>query len=202
VRLDSTGPILYSCLVGTRTVLTGQLLAVVFSCTLFACRSHVALSAPQPSAPVAERVQAYDQLPVGSYRSVDYLQLANGARVYYPDDLLPIVPPDSPTAKAVDASVSKRHTATGLGYGAIGAFVGGAALAIIPFAASHGETKSTLLPGIGIALIGGIGLSIAAKVVGASAEDEAATAFETYHDSLVRRLNLCVRADQIGECSR
>jgi hypothetical protein len=50
-------------------------------------------------------------MPVGTSKQVDYLQLADGRRVYYPEDLLPVVSEESPAAVAADSSSSARMAA-------------------------------------------------------------------------------------------
>ena len=71
---------------------------------LSGCAEHLELRAPPASAPAQERVAAYNELKGLSYHettvttigtigsgtthSTDYMQLANGGRVYYPEDLL------------------------------------------------------------------------------------------------------------------
>jgi len=168
--------------------------SVVFCFATTACASHVELRAPPASAPLQTRAEAYDQLKGLSYHettittfgtvgsgtshSTDYLQLANGTRVYYPEDLLPIVADDSPTAKAAHASESKRETAHLLTWGSVASVAAGVVLMVLPFTqASGGHINGTpILFGLGIALIGGLGFGIASHVVAESAEDEAATA--------------------------
>src|SRR5262245_10352001 len=90
-----------------------------------ACHQHVALEAPTAAAPEAERVVAYSKLRPLSYhetkttltsdwagvmtqRNVDYLQLAGGQRIYFPEDLLDVVPSDSPAGRAASDSHSSR----------------------------------------------------------------------------------------------
>jgi hypothetical protein len=179
------------------------------------------LSAPPASAPLQARAEAYDQLKglsfhettvttygslgaTGTSHSTDYLQLANGTRVYYPEDLLPVVAEGSPSAKAAQASESKRETAGYLTMGSIASVVAGTVIAILPFTqASGGHINGTpILLGLGVALVGGLGFGIAAHFVGESSQDEAATAYETYDRGLLDRLNLCARENTITDCGR
>jgi len=147
---------------------------------LTGCAAHVDLQAPPASASVRTRVAAYDQLKGLSYHqttvttfgtmgsstshSTDYLQLANGTRVYYAEDLLVILP---------FTQSSPDH-------------INGTPIAF----------------GLGLAVVGGLGFGLAAHFVGEDAQDEAATAYETYDRSLLERLNLCVRGDALGDCGR
>ncbi len=189
---------------------------------LVGCAAHVDLRAPPAIAPVEARVDAYNQLRGLSYHStttttygtfgagmashsIDYLQLANGTRVYYPEDLIPVVAEDSPPAKAAEASVSKRGTARLLTLGAVLSVAAGIALAVLPIAtAKDGNVNGTpILFGLGIGIFGGVGFSIAAHFVGESAQDEAATTYETYDRGLLERLNLCESgADSVAACRR
>jgi hypothetical protein len=184
------------------------------------CAEHLELRAPPASAPTSERVGAYNELRGLSYHettvttvgtigaatshSTDYMQLANGGRVYYPEDLLPVVPEDSPSARAAHASRSKRDTAGMLTLGSVLSVAAGAVLVILPITQSDGGhiNGTPILFGLGLALVGGIGFGIASHVVGQSAQDEAATAYETYDNSLLQRLNLCAQGDAVGDCAR
>src|SRR6186713_2681105 len=103
-----------------RIIFVGSIAA---SCCLCACHAHHELTAPDSAASVAARESAYAELrplsyhethttymrgfvPVGVDKSVDYLQLADGRRVYYPEDLLPVVPEGSAAAEAAKSSES------------------------------------------------------------------------------------------------
>jgi hypothetical protein len=140
----------------------------------------------------------------GTTRSTDYMQLANGGRVYYPEDLLPVVPDDSPPAKAAHASRSKRDTAGMLTLGSVLSVAAGAVLVILPLTqSSQGHVNGTpILFGLGLAVFGGAGFGIASHFVSESAQDEAATAYETYDRSLLDRLNLCAQGDALADCNR
>ena len=80
-----------------------------------ACMVNVPLSAPPPNAPPEQRMQAYANLSpaaentittvtvtnnVASVSTSTSLILHNGATIYDPGDLIPVVLPDSPTAGA------------------------------------------------------------------------------------------------------
>jgi hypothetical protein len=195
-------------------------IALLACLALTGCAAHVDLVAPPSSASVDSRVAAYDRLKGLSYHSTtvttygamggstghstDYMQLANGERVYFPEDILSVVPDESPAAKAADASRSKRDTARTLTWLAVAAVAAGAVLAITPIATSHGGNVdgTPVLAGLGLAILGGAGFAIAAHFVGESAEDEAATAFETYDAALLQRLNLCAQGNGLGDCGR
>jgi hypothetical protein len=187
---------------------------------LIGCAAHVDLQAPPASAPVQTRLDAYEKLESLSYHqstittigrfgsstthSTDYMQLANGTRVYYPEDVLPVVPEDSPTAVAAQASQSKRDTARILTLASIVSAVAGVALIVLPFTqSSAGHVSATpIFIGLGVGILGGSGFGFAAHAVGESSQDEAATAYETYDSSLLQRLGLCASGSGATGCRR
>jgi hypothetical protein len=191
-------------------------LAAVYLLT--GCASHVDLTAPPPLAPVSARVAAYEDLKGLSYRSTtvttygsfgpttthstDYMQLANGARVYYPEDILPVVAEGSPPAVAAEASKSKRETAGWLALASALSVVGGLTVAVVGVTSGGDSRGVPLALGLGIGFVGGLGFGLAARFVSASAQDEAATAFETYDRGLLQRLRLCASGDGLGDCGR
>src|SRR5262245_19311480 len=92
------------------------------------CHEHVELRAPSRDASLEERERSYESLrplsmhethttylrngvPVGASRSTDYLQLQNGRRVYYAEDIQPVVAETSPAWTAAAQSQSARSTA-------------------------------------------------------------------------------------------
>lgn len=75
-----------------------------------ACASvpHVTLpTAPDPSAPYAERAAYYKRAALDGYDG-NRVTLHDGTFVYWPEDLKPAVSPDSHTAKAIDNVVKAR----------------------------------------------------------------------------------------------
>jgi hypothetical protein len=188
---------------------------------LAGCAAHVDLSAPPAMAPMEARVDAYNQLRGLSYHetttttygslgasstshSADYMQLANGTRVYFPEDVLPVVAEDSAPARSAVASESKRGTAHLLTLGAVLSVAAGVALALIPIATSkEGDVNGTpVLVGLGLGILGGAGFGIAAHFVSESAQDEAATTYETYDIGLRSRLGLCGGDGSPVDCRR
>lgn len=136
--------------------------------------------------------------PVGASREVDYLQLADGRRVYYPEDLLPVVDENSASAQAATRSRSARstsYTLKGVGYGGI---VLGAGIMLVPLLQERepGEQMSTtpILLGGAVMILGGV-ISLVSGVYSRQASDEASTAFETYDGALRARLDLRDRDD-------
>lgn len=195
----------------------GSLALVLSLATALGCHEHVALNAPSSSAPIEERASAYNRLhplsmhethitylhggvPVGAARQVDYLQLADGKRVYYPEDLIPVVEPNGPTAQAAERSESARKTSYTLkGIGA-GTIVLGGVIMISPLLQSRdpGESMSMtpIWTGAAVMLAGGL-LSLIGGVYSGKAHDEASTAFETYDSSLKANLGLYETAPSV-----
>ncbi len=200
----------------------GAVLAVALLATLGACEPHQQLSAPPATAAEAERVAAYEKLQplsmhrtditylqggvaVGHEREVDYLQVADGRRVYYAEDILPVVPEGSPAAIAAKRSSSKRQLADGLYWGGIAALTAGAALFLTPLFLEEDEQTGEPAFDPPLALSGGLmlaggGLIIASKLPSRSSHDEAQTAFETYEPALRKKLDLCVIERTLVSC--
>ncbi|MEM9192341.1 MAG: hypothetical protein AAGF12_24415, partial [Myxococcota bacterium] len=188
---------------------------------LVGCRGHVQLSAPDRTAPLQARVQAYEELRptllqqtqnyhVGAFgavsrglRTTDYIITNGGERVYHPEDLLPVVDPDSPTAIAAEESDAKKATAAWLAPLFVGSIAAGAAVALTPYIVAEDVTEVGFIPlivGIAIILVGGLGTGIPMLLIRQSAEDDAATAFATYGRSLREHLNLCTTDGRIYDC--
>jgi hypothetical protein len=89
---------------------------------------HVTLQLPSKDAPVEERVEAYKQLQTDknkfttvttTVRDMKPILLANGTEVFWIEDLLPLVPSDSITAKKINdalASYKKARKKSRQGY--------------------------------------------------------------------------------------
>jgi hypothetical protein len=169
------------------------------------CHPHVKLTLPPASASFHERVEAYQQLRpermksttyvgVGvvntSSRAMDYLQLGSGQRVYYPEDLRPLVRKESPTAAHIDTSVGRRTLGLVLVGGVVALLATGAALSGSYVMADPEKRDKTMLWG-GLGCVGaGIGLGITAQWAGSSSTDAAEAAYRTYDSEL--RLQLGV----------
>ena len=92
---------------------------------LAACGTHVQIQAPSPSITPSERVAMFKALERADQETVavsydhgpwhvqgSTLILANGTREeLFPEDLLPVVPPDSETARTARASAATKHRA-------------------------------------------------------------------------------------------
>lgn len=168
------------------------------------CHKHVQLQVPPPvSAPVEERIQAYQQLKplihreiytVNGYGTSVYhsLTLANGIKVYHPEDLIPVVGSDTQFSqyalKSVkETSISNFLMGTGLGVELLGS---GIMIAGIP-SSLPGSNQSYAIFGIGAGLViaGLVGVFTGYYFAG-KAEDSASSAFDIYDQALLQRLDL------------
>lgn len=192
-------------------------LAMVVGCV----RPHVTLPVVPPDQTPEQRVQMFRELRAtseltttttecrrGCSTTVEKtLYLANGMEVYYPDDVLPAVAPDSIAARAVHNVQEHRRRS---------AIYGGVALAsaVVLFAAwlsSYGasyeralkgepsfstpETFGLLIGGGGV-LVGGIGaVHHYHQVVRYWGETN-----ENYNDGLAQRLKVCIRGIAVVPC--
>jgi hypothetical protein len=178
-----------------------------------ACYSHphVRLRAPEPDASAARRRAAYDALkpaeagrvaPLGHpYResdAIDYLVLGGGEQIYRPDDLIAVVEPDSPTARAArrHAAAERRSRAVmyvGGGVGLVGGLVlaGGLAEDVQAFKAT----------GVGLVGAGVLLAAIAGLVYFPRMRTEREAAFGHYEVDLRQRLRLCVQGFDLVDCS-
>lgn len=214
-----------------------SVLIVLLACGFAACPAHVELQGPRAGASLEDRTKVYEQLrPLSRHESIlvtthngavtsasqvpSYLQLNNGARVYYPEDLLPVLPADSVAARAAEESRAARHSANffrgvGAAVGAVALVVGVAIFAGAPavpdlspgwgsaefdqhWAASRAASQQRMLGG-GVG-IGGVGLGLLVGLVGGllhgrTAADSARTAFETFETGLRDRLGLSTLDD-------
>jgi len=204
---------------------------------LAACQAHVVLNAPAKEASLEERAGAYEQLrPLSHHEAVlvttqngfvasatplpGYLQLNSGARVYYGEDLLPVLPPDSVAAKAAVESqkatgVRDAFTGVGATIGGVGLIAMAVMLATVPTVSdlpipwteaqwdqhtrdlTAATSQRTTAIGIGVA---GVGLGIIVGLVGGLAEgrtitDSLRTAFETYDAGLRARLGVPAKGE-------
>jgi hypothetical protein len=188
------------------------------ACLLTGCAAHVDLTAPAADASLRSRVRAYDQLKSLSYHqtttvvvgrfgassstSTDYMQLANGTRVYYPEDVLPVVPEGSPAAVAAQSSESNRNVATTLLLTGIAAGIAGTVVAVVPFTQPNDSGQVNLTPVfVGLGIVGAAAIvELISGVFRHSSADDAATAYETYDASLLQKLQVCAGDRGIGAC--
>lgn len=173
------------------------------------CHEHVELRAPTRDAPLQEREESYESLrpvsmhethttylrngvAVGASRSTDYLQLENGTRVYYPEDIQPVVSETSPAWLAAGESQSARATANTVSAIGIGGMVVGGGVMLAPIFSHDPEGTINMTPIYigGAIMIAGAICQLVSTSFRSTANDEAATAFETYDSGLRDRLNL------------
>jgi hypothetical protein len=182
---------------------------------LTACGAHVQLPAPSPGITPADRVamfkaleranQEVEQVSVNNgpwQLKSSTLILANGTRVEHADDLLPVVPPDSDTAKLARASATARHRSIELKAVAYGAAVVGMAVLVSSFnddvdVAEDHSTQDYIF----------IGTAIAAAVpylIGLHEQHEEIAlrmqAFSTYTRDLGVRLDVCAHGLEVVAC--
>ena len=125
------------------------------------------------------------------------MQLADGTRVYYAENILPVVPKGSPSAVAAERSESKRTTAGTLQGIAFAGIVIGTGVVVAPILSrDSGEefSPTPLYVGAGLVLASGI-LFFIGRSFRSDSHDEAATAFEMYDAGLRQHLGLCSAQD-------
>lgn len=200
-----------------RRALRSVTLALSASLALQACAAHVQLPpTPDRTAPLPTRVGAYNALRptatqttqtitmnrygmvTGASTSLDFIMLANGTQVAYPDDLVPLVDANSVTAVAANQSASARGVGRGLVGGGIGGMLLGTVLLIPAFTSDDGNALlygsiGLFTAGLVVYLIGQIGFL-------SSSASERVRAFMTYDNSLRERLGLCGDGTQMGDC--
>lgn len=215
-----------------RTITARRGVAALLACALAAqgCGVHVQLpSAPDRSAPVQHRYSFYQQhraaamqtttrytvnqfgMVTGASTSLDSLVLANGTAVQYPEDLHPLVDPDSPTAQSADRARRARRISTGLVAGGVAGMLLGVALLIPALTSSvdYGSSADIERDGSNALLWSSLGVLTASTVVyfvglfgpGATASQERVNAFTALDASLRRRLGLCGVGDTITDCA-
>jgi len=197
---------------------------------LQACGAHVQLpNTPDRTAPIQARVGAYNRLRptaalttqhlmvnrygqvMSSSTSLDFISLADGSQVIYPEDLAPTVDANSVTVQAGMQSASARRTATGLSLGGLGGMLLATGLLIPGIGNAIGHTDyntDTSTPGDGTLLYASIGVFVASTVLyfigqfafGSTASRERLRAFSTYDNSLRERLGLCGDGNAMGDC--
>ena len=122
------------------------------------------------------------------------LILADGTEVSSPEDLLPVVPATSASARAARRAVRARSWKWG-GYGfAIGSFVGGLALRD-----NDPEASNTLA---NIVMFGGAAIGAIAAMHFTFRENDARhEAYVEYASGLLQQLQLCATGLDIHECN-
>lgn len=185
---------------------------------------HVKLEAPAHDAPVEARVAAYERLGAshvdrpkwvtrpsysagrqGSSTSLQRpkLVLTDGRVLENPEDILPVVPPDSLSAYFVQRSIDDKAWARFGLHLAIGGFVGGIGVSAmgLAFDRDHSARLGLILTGTVVTAIttfGGIFYGLAKST---DAKYRAADAFHAYDRDLLERLDLCKTEDGVAACA-
>lgn len=205
-------------------------IVVVVALWVQACGGHVHLQlppAPDRSAPREARVAAYHRyrpteamhthhLTVNRYgqvlsaaTSLNFVMLADGTQVAYPEDLSPLVNPTSATVQAARESANFRGPSTWLYWGGGAATIGGMFLFIpaVVVAEDEYDSRGVRTPGDNSLMwmsAGVVGTGLVAMLVGAllgmHASSQRQRAFTTYDSSLRERLGLCSDGIQIDDC--
>ncbi|HTR50899.1 MAG TPA: hypothetical protein VMJ10_09350 [Kofleriaceae bacterium] len=198
-----------------------SLLVAVASTSLLAaaCVHHADLAAPAPGATAEQRMQAYTRLrptaqdtlvTINRHGAVvgvsQSLVLGDGQTVEAAEDLIPVVPAESPTAGSARRAEAARHRAHvwwAIAYGALaGEFaVLGASMYQSSRTGSTAGIPSWFWIGTGVTTTGALVGTIGAVVNGNEAGRETRSAFATYDDSLRAGLGLCVDKLQLVDCS-
>jgi len=187
---------------------------------LAACgEPHVVLQSARPDAPFPERQKSYDHLrPAATAQTVIVNQsdgsvttgrssviLANGQTVHHPEDMIPVVAADSPTAEA-----GRRHAhhdrwdSVGWTLSTAGLLValGSIAIPVIDELDKANPSPDIWWTGViagAAAVVVGSGISY---YHGARARDAKVAAFATYDASLREHLHLCVSGTRLVDCDQ
>lgn len=180
-----------------------RIVAILSLCPLIgACHAHVQLAAPPAAnAPLSERAESYRRLrpltlSVSRNHVDDHATLSNDQHVYFPEDLLPVVAADSPTANWARLSQVYRWESNATLVASIAALIGGAVLsaAMTPKYpdGAHISQDGKIATVAGLALIlSACGAALWVVIpLGGQADDTAVMAFQTYDKSLRQRLEL------------
>jgi hypothetical protein len=191
-----------------KSMITSRALRVVVALLMAlatGCYPHVQLSLPPPGASLDARAEAYEKLRPEmmhsttvvaqgvvstSSRSMDYLKLADGTLVRYPEDLRPLVRKESPTAKHIDRSTSRRTLAIVLAGTMVALLATGVGLGISYVMAEPDARSKPVLIGAGVAIGAGIGVGITGQWAGTSSSDAAEDAYRSYDAELRHQLGL------------
>lgn len=182
---------------------------------LAACGTHVQLPAPSPGITPADRVAMFKALERANQEvkqvsvnngpwqlASSTLILANGTRVELADDLLPLVPPDSDTAKLARASATARHRAIELKAVAYGVAIVGMALLFSSInddanVAENDHTQDYIFGGTAVA-------AVIPYLIGMHEQHEEIAlrmqAFSTYTRDLGLRLDVCAHGLEVVAC--
>lgn len=178
-------------------------------------RPHVVLPAVTPNMTPEQRVQMFNELhSTGedttttsfcmprscSTKTEKTLHLVNGTQVYHPEDLLPLVGPDSITARAVSNVRTHRRRAlvyTGISLASVVGFIPIGRIAIENRETSFSTPEKLGLVAVGVGLlVGGFGTWY---------HDHQATEYwgeanENFNVGLAQRLGVCTSGFAVVPC--
>lgn len=200
--------------------------AGLVSLLLAGCGSRPALEAPARDADAQTRIAAYTQYrayrqhyqitverPFDDENTLPRppkldLVLANGTLIEHPTQLLPLVEPNSATAKAADAYAhleTEMQMFDGLRFGAMAAGVTVGAGWLLIKANQDDVPVDTVNPTVTVlALLVGSGMSMLFHALGNISREEALAvsvrAFSNYDADLRARLDLCEVAGKVAPC--
>lgn len=206
---------------GERQVSVPRIALALSLTAAFGCSAHVPLPlAPPPAAPLAERVQYYNQYrpqatagmarftfgTFGGYSalqtSVDHVVLANGTVVSDPEDLLQTVGPDSPLVGSVRRASNAQAVASGLTWGGVAASVVGSILMLTSISsASYDGFGTPFWAGFGIALGGSIATGVGRWALGPSAAAAREAVYVGLDGAIRAHMSLCGTGDALRECN-
>jgi hypothetical protein len=189
-----------------------SLLAALTACAACAGRPHVTLTAPAQTAPLEARIAAYRQLRLKSRievvkydgrtigSSTRSLILADGTRVYHFEDLLPVVSPDSATAKAVLESERLERRALPLLWGGAAAMMG--SFALFQFTGDRLFEGDPITVGATLGLfVGGVVGGVFGRSYERRAQGARVDALAGLDDSLRENLGLCGEGGAVVDCA-
>lgn len=189
-----------------RTLVAGKVGFLLCFWVYFGCAKPIALEAPTASAPVADRLAAYEELkPLEiqsstvmyynpqsggvSTRTYTYLHLANGMVISDPALLLPVVFPDSETARwAEEYRTSKNWTRVST----LASSVSGLGMTLLLVSTDLLEAADTTQ----VVLFGGLATTLLSSAITsivfrAKTTKARLLSFEAYDQSLKDYLGLC-----------
>ncbi len=184
---------------------------------LVACQPpHGPLAPLPPMATPGQRVQAYADLHAVSEKTTwqttcggrggcstrvqRTLRLTNGTQVHYPEDLLPVLAPDSAAARAVHASLGAKRKSRNYALLALAGVAAFAFVAVSSLPAPEDEFSTTAK--VGLLTTGAVTLVTAFASWHYYFQSAAlfGDANELYNDGLAEQLNLCADGLRIVPC--
>lgn len=179
---------------------------------------HVQLESPGRGAPLVERQKSYERLrPAGTSQRVivttsdasgsssthTSIILSNGETVHHAEDVLPVVPADSPTAEAARRhAYHRRWDSVGWTLSTMGVLValGSIVIPVVNELDEPNPSPDIWWPGVIGGVVGVVVGSGIAYYHGRRARDSKIAAFATYDESLRAHLDICVEGTRLFDC--